>query len=183
MLAPHILVGLVGVTFVAILPTPCLSVNCVCFEEIAEGMVNPLVMLEPMDDSGRLFVTAQDGFIYIYFRNGTRLEEPFLDVSDKLSNLKSRARGLIGTALHPNFAENKRLFIYYTTKDAPDGIERATLSEIRVSDDDPNKADPNFERIMIEMKKKSSIHNGGQVSSLITTHHYDTLLSMFEICL
>ena len=104
-------------------------------------------------------------------------------MSDKLSNIKKRARGLIGTALHPNFVENKRLFIYYTTKNAPDGIERATLSEVRVSDDDPNKADPNFERIMIEMKKFTGIHNGGQVSSLImkcedntTTHHLDTLL-------
>ncbi|WOB07861.1 PQQ-dependent sugar dehydrogenase [Piscinibacter gummiphilus] len=58
---------------------------------------------------GRLFVALQGGDLRIV-RNGALLPTPFV----RLSVDSSGERGLIGVALHPNFASNGFVYVYYT---------------------------------------------------------------------
>lgn len=61
---------------------------------------------------GRLFVTQQGGALRVV-KNGAPLAAPFLSLTVDPSG----ERGLLGVALHPNFAANGYLYVYYTTAD------------------------------------------------------------------
>ena len=51
---------------------------------VAEGFDRPLYLTSAGDGSGRLFVLEQSGNIWIV-RDGQRLDSPFLDVSELMS--------------------------------------------------------------------------------------------------
>ena len=53
---------------------------------------------------------------------GGTVGEPFLDIRDKIVQLNSEfdERGLLSMALHPDFANNGRFFIYYTAPPRPE---------------------------------------------------------------
>jgi glucose/arabinose dehydrogenase len=138
-------------------------------ELVADGFVAPLFLAAPPGDE-RLFVVDQVGLIYVIDDAGDLLEEPFLDVSDKLVPLRDTydERGLLGLAFHPDFAENGRLFVYYTAPLRDGGPERWDhtdhLSEFSVSPDDENRADPDSERIILQIDQPQMNHNGGALA-------------------
>ena len=49
-------------------------------------------------------------------RDGRLIDDPYLDLSDRLVRLNPEydERGLLGLAFHPAFAQNGRLFVYYS---------------------------------------------------------------------
>ena len=59
---------------------------------------------------GRIFLAIQDGSIRIY-KNGALLPTPFATVHAQ----RQGERGLIGLALHPDFASNHWVYVHYTT--------------------------------------------------------------------
>ncbi len=134
---------------------------------VTEGLTSPVALLS--DGSGRLFVVDQTGVIYILAADGQPLEEPFLDLSDWLVELTPDydERGLLGMAFHPEYASNGRFFVYYSAPlrdGAPEGWDHTNVvAEFSVSDDDPNVADPDSERIILEIDQPQYNHNGGQI--------------------
>ena len=163
------LLGVLCFGYTSFVQVSAQNTPCLCLQEIARGMVNPIVLVEPNDDTGRLFVTSQDGFIHIYFRNGSKLEEPFVNIQERVSLPKPRARGLFGMALHPKFPKDRRFYVFYTTKATVGKVEVARLSEMRVSETNPNRADDSAEqeRILLDIVKPKAIHNGGQVHNIV----------------
>jgi glucose/arabinose dehydrogenase len=120
--------------------------------------------------SGRLFIVDQVGQIRILDENGDLIPESFLDLSDRIVELAPGfdERGLLGLALHPNFAANGRFFVFYTApKDADDPEDfnaENLVSEFRVSADDPDRADAASERVLLTIDKPQFNHNGGQLA-------------------
>jgi glucose/arabinose dehydrogenase len=141
---------------------------------IAEGFTSPVGMAVPSDGSGRIFIVDQVGQIRIIDSDGTLLSAPFLDVSDKLVDLGIAGpgsfdeRGLLSMAFHPEFASNRRFFIFYTVplqKGDPAGFNaRSRISEFLVSEDNPDRADPETETVLLEFAKPQFNHNGGQLA-------------------
>jgi glucose/arabinose dehydrogenase len=133
---------------------------------VSDGFNSPVFMAEPPDNSGRLFVVDQSGQIYI-IKNGSRLEEPFLDIQGKIV-LEEEAdeRGLLGLAFHPDYANNGRFFVYYggpLRPTAPEGWDHTNfLAEYKVSGD-PDRADPASARIVLAMDHPQGNHNGGTI--------------------
>ncbi|HEU4745915.1 MAG TPA: hypothetical protein VFS61_11805, partial [Anaerolineales bacterium] len=84
-------------------------------ELIAEGFTSPVALLHPEDGSGRLFVVDQTGLIWI-LAGGQRLEQPFLDLRERVVDLNSfyDERGLLGLAFHPDFSANGRFYVSYS---------------------------------------------------------------------
>ncbi|HET6528720.1 MAG TPA: PQQ-dependent sugar dehydrogenase, partial [Balneolaceae bacterium] len=146
------------------------SPKAIGLELVAEGLTSPVTLVEPPDDSGRLFIVDQVGLIYILTPDGTLLDEPFLDLRDQIVNLNEGydERGLLGLAFHPNYAENGRFFVYYSAPLRPEargGFNHTSIiSEFRVSDNDPNKADPNSEQILLQVDQPQANHNGGTLA-------------------
>lgn len=139
-------------------------------EPVANGLVAPVYLTEPDDDSGRLFVVDQIGVIRIIDQNGALLDDPFLDIRDRMTTLRESfdERGLLGLAFHPDYATNGRFFVYYSGPLDADADEEwdhtAQISEFMVSDSDPDRADHDSERIVLQVDQPQFNHNGGTVA-------------------
>ncbi|MCB2214049.1 PQQ-dependent sugar dehydrogenase [bacterium] len=141
----------------------------VALQEIASGLAAPVGLAAPDDGSGRLFVADQVGLVYIINSNDTLLETPFLDLRDRMVGLDGNydERGLMGLAFHPDYANNGRVFVYYSAplrSGGPAGWNHTSvISEFSVSAEDPNRADPNSERIIMQVDQPQSNHNSGTI--------------------
>lgn len=110
------------------------------------------VDLQP-DGSGRLFIIEKVGRIRI-LENGQLLEQPFLDISDRVRSSGSE-QGLLGLAFHPQYAQNGRFFVNYTDRNGDDVIARFQVTG------DANVADPNSETKFVTISDPFQNHNGG----------------------
>src|SRR3989440_4287864 len=117
----------------------------------------PLWFEEAPDSSKRVVVVEQRGKVLVFPRDaGVKQAEVFLDISERKPFVQNE-EGLLAFAFHPQFKTNGLFYIYYSQQ-AP---KRSVLSEIRLSKDDPNKADPSTERILLEVPQPYWNHNGG----------------------
>lgn len=138
----------------------------VSLELVAENLVSPIGMAWPNDGSDRKFIIEQRGLIYIINKEGKLVETPFLDISKKVVKLTSRydERGLLGLAFHPNFKENGRFFVYYSSAAAADKNDHvAILSEYKVDLKNRDKANPASEKVILRVPQPEWNHNGGQL--------------------
>jgi glucose/arabinose dehydrogenase/plastocyanin len=134
---------------------------------VAGGFTAPINIADPHDGSGRLFLVDQTGYVKIFYLNGTVIDQPFLDVRDRMVRIDPAydERGLLSIAFHPQFASNGRVFAYYSAplRAGVDPNWSATnrLSEFRVSATDPNRVDMTTEKILLLVDKPFQNHNGG----------------------
>ncbi len=131
-------------------------------EKVGEIEGEPLFVTSPPGDR-RLFVVDKGGAIFI-IDGGQVLEQPFLAIADRVAGQPAdNEQGLLGLAFHPDFAQNGRFFVYYTADGAAEGVPER-ISEFRVSDGDPNVADPASERPILEVADNEPNHNGGMIA-------------------
>lgn len=139
-------------------------------EPVADGLAAPVDLVSAQDGSGRLFVVEQIGRIRIVTADGELLEEPFLDMSDRLVALSSGydERGLLGLAFHPDYGENGRFYVYYSaplSPEAPAGYDHTShLSSFTVSETDENVADADSEQVILRVDQPQGNHNGGEIA-------------------
>jgi CubicO group peptidase (beta-lactamase class C family) len=124
----------------------------------------PILVTHAGDGSNRLFVPSQLGKIFV-LPNDSEVEEPseFLDISERVVYVdRENEKGFLGMAFHPKYKENGEFFVYYTPTDTkPNTI---AVSRFRVSQDDPNKADPKSEERLIEVQHPFWNHKGGTLA-------------------
>jgi len=137
--------------------------GCLCLEEHSTGLRNPLILRTPPDNSGRLFIAEQVGIIYIYDKQGSRLPDPFLDITNLVLTSARRGdeRGLLGLAFHPDFAINDKFYLYFSISSGTS--QRTRLSEFLVDSDNPNVVKSGSERVILEQVQPFANHNGGEV--------------------
>ncbi|MDD4455585.1 MAG: PQQ-dependent sugar dehydrogenase, partial [Candidatus Methanomethylophilaceae archaeon] len=139
-------------------------------ELVAGGFTMPVALASPADGTGRLFVADLPGIIRVIDAGGLLLDEPFLDITGRVVGLRPGydERGLLGLAFHPEFAENGRFFVYYSAPlraGAPEGWDHTSqISEFAVSAGGENRADPDSERVILEVDQPQSNHNGGSIA-------------------
>ncbi|XP_028994619.1 HHIP-like protein 2 [Betta splendens] len=142
-------------------PRGCLQL---CLTEVANSLRNPVLMLHSGDDTHRMFIAEQLGFVWVYLPDGTRLEPPFLDLSGEVLTTPwlGDERGFLGMAFHPQYRHNGRFFVYYSIQ-VHGQLDRIRISEMKVSEHDMNTADPHSERVILEIDEPAANHNGGQL--------------------
>jgi glucose/arabinose dehydrogenase len=126
-----------------------------------------LWMSEAPDGSGRLFIIQQDGRILIVQKgsDGSASKE-FLNIVDRKPFVDNE-EGLLSIAFHPGFRTNNLFYIYYNQQNSQAGAlypRRSVISEFRVSTADPDQADLQSERILMEVPQPFGNHKGGQIS-------------------
>lgn len=121
---------------------------------VAQGFNRPLALVPLPDDTGRLLVVEQPGVIRVLV-NGQVSETPFLDIRDRV-NSRSNEQGLLGLALHPQFARNGLFFVNYI--DAQGGT---VIARFALAVGDPTRADPASEQIILQVEQPYANHNGG----------------------
>ncbi|UPV75924.1 PQQ-dependent sugar dehydrogenase [Halorussus limi] len=136
--------------------------DAVGLETLATGFEVPLaVAFAP--DADRRYVADQQGRIFVHGPDGLR-EEPFLDLRDAVT--VGSETGLLGLALHPNFAENRRVFVRYSAPPrdgTPDGYSHTfVLSEFEATANG-RRAKRDSERTVLEIPEPQGNHNAGSV--------------------
>ena len=133
-------------------------------DKIATGLELPVQITHADDGSGRIFVVEQKGRVRI-IRNGlapnagaarSGNETPFLDISDRVSCCNER--GLFNIAFPPTYSTSQHFYLSYTNKDGTTVISRFTTS------DDPDRADPDSEEIVLTIDQPNELHNGGRMA-------------------
>jgi len=130
--------------------------SAITLAEIANGLSSPTGIVDPGDDSGRLFIVEQTGTIRV-LDSGSLLDTPFLDLSDQVSG--GSEQGLLGLAFHPEYADNGQFFVDYTDLDG-----NTVIARYRVSGDDPNLADASSGEPLLFVEQPFRNHNGGQLA-------------------
>lgn len=115
------------------------------------------------DGTNRLFAASQYGAIWT-FKNEADVSKShlFLDLRGKVFDWKNKGgneQGLLGFAIHPNFKSNGYVYVYYSHVDN----KRSIVSRFTVSKEDPNKADPNSEVVLMDIEQPYQNHNGGPI--------------------
>lgn len=131
-----------------------LNAQNIILEEFASGFTSPVEITNANDT--RLFVVQQDGIIKILQPNGTVNATNFLNISSKI--VYGGERGLLGLAFHPQYSTNGYFFVYYNNTAGNIVVARYTVSST-----DPNVADPNSEKILLNISKPFTNHNGGSI--------------------
>ncbi len=128
--------------------------------KVADGLFDPVNVASANDGSGRLFIVERFGRVLIVDGDGTLLEEPFLDVSSLILTTGSE-QGLLGLAFHPDYASNGLFYVNYTDARA---VGDQFIVEYKVSEDDPNVADPDSARALFSIDQPYRNHNGGTLA-------------------
>lgn len=126
-------------------------------ELVVEGVFWPTAAAAPAGDE-RLFVAQKSGVVSIV-RAGALLEQPFMDISERVA-FEGFEQGLLSIAFHPRYPDEGRLFAFYTA--APDGAR--VLAEYRASADDPDRADVDSAVELIRVEHPTDIHNSGLIA-------------------
>jgi glucose/arabinose dehydrogenase len=119
---------------------------------------SPTDVQPAVDGTNRMFVLEKRGIIWVFEADyNTTDAHVFLNLIGKVRT--SGEAGLLGLAFHPDYAANGEFFVFYITP-IP---SRTIVARYRVSDDDPNAADPASEVILIDVPQPTVFHNGGQL--------------------
>ena len=113
----------------------------------------------PDDGSNRLFLVLQPGRVLV-FDNDPNISsvETFLDIRDVVSD-RGEEEGLLGMAFDPQYSANGYFYVYYSASPP----RRSVISRFSTSANDPNRADPASEHILLEVLQPYSNHNGGHL--------------------
>jgi glucose/arabinose dehydrogenase len=127
-------------------------------EPVASGLDEPLFVTSPPGDT-RLFIVEKLGVIKIV-KNGQVLPTPFLEIPVVGESAQTgNEQGLLGLAFHPLYAMNGRFYVFYTTG----GPSRDVVIEFTVSDD-PDIANPDSDKLILEVDDFAGNHNGGMIA-------------------
>ncbi|HEX4589233.1 MAG TPA: PQQ-dependent sugar dehydrogenase, partial [Gemmataceae bacterium] len=124
--------------------------------------LRPLVLTHANDQSGRNFVATQHGVIHVFPNDqAAKATKVFLDISDKVRyDDKSNEEGFLGLAFHPDYKRTGEFFVFYTERTPG---HNNVLCRYRVSKDDPDRADPASEEVLLRVQHKYWNHDGGTV--------------------
>lgn len=112
----------------------------------------------------------QTGLCWIVMPNGTRLPEPFLNISELVQQSSGYSEeGFLSLAFHPQFATNRKLYVYYSYR--VDNAPITRLSEMLTFESNPNKVNQSTARHLLTIAQPYTNHNGGRVSHLMNIKH------------
>jgi plastocyanin/glucose/arabinose dehydrogenase len=144
-------------------------------ETLVDGLASPLGMGAPDDGSGRMFVYDQSGLVWVVTPAG-KLPTPLLDVRSRLVTLGAYdERGLLGLAVHPNFAQNPLIYTYTSEPNGPEAEfpsmmpagktnnHQSVIAEWRIDPANTNQVDLASRREILRIDQPQSNHNGGTI--------------------
>jgi quinoprotein glucose dehydrogenase len=131
----------------------------------------PLWLAQAPDDSGRFFVVVQAGKIYVLKKGSDGSEAKlFFDIEDRHPYF-SNEDGLLSLAFHPGFRTNGLFYVYYNQQNSPDQHAqplnfpfRSVISEFKVLASNPDQADLQSERIILQVPQPFGNHKGGELA-------------------
>jgi len=133
-------------------------------EPVVEGVTFPTAMA--FLPNGDRLVSDRFGLVWRHTDDGL-VEQPFLNLRDRIDLEPEGEKGLLGMALHPEFADTRRFYLRYSAppRDWMDGgvSHTAVLSEFEATADLTGVV-PDSERIVLEIPEPGAQHNAGDLA-------------------
>lgn len=139
-------------------------------EPFITGVNQPLAMVQEPGGEGRFFIVEQWGRVLVADKDGTLGGAPFLDIRNLIVDRYPDfdERGMLGIALHPDFAANGKFYVSYSGERNWQGDlaqlfwydHSNNIAEYRVSTEDPDLADLRTGRIVSTIPWPQFNHNG-----------------------
>jgi glucose/arabinose dehydrogenase len=124
--------------------------------QLVGDFTEPVYLAAAPGDTVRLFVVERGGTVRVLRHDTTQLR-PFLDLSGQIQT-GFVEQGLLSIAFDPQYAANRRFFVYFTNPAGDIRIVRYTVSS------DPDSADEaTADTILRVAHPGQSNHNGGQL--------------------
>jgi glucose/arabinose dehydrogenase len=133
------------------------TVTSIAATRVASNLSQPLYVVSPPGDTGRLFIVEKGGLIRILdLATGQVLPTPFIDLSDEIT--ADGEMGLLGLAFHPDFANNGVFYVHISTPSRDAEIRR-----YQVSADNPNVANPDSGTLIlsVDLPANANTHRAG----------------------
>ena len=124
------------------------------FEPVAEGFDQPVDITHANDDTGTLYIAEKPGTVRMLV-DSERVEEPFLDISDRVGS-NGYEQGLLGIAFPPDFAESGAFYVNYTDAEGTTVVSRFWVGE-------DGTVDAANENVILTQPQPFENHNGGQI--------------------
>jgi len=134
------------------MPPPVLTVKT-----FATGLEQPTFLGSAPGDPERVYVSERATGHIVLFKNGVRMEEPFLDLSDRIGAAEQE-QGLFGFAFHPRYPVNRYIFVNYTDMNGDTVVERFEINE------DLDTANPGTGHPILAIEQPTPGHNGGMIA-------------------
>ena len=132
-------------------------------QNVLTGLARPVFMTSPPGEFDRLFIVEQwagtTGRVRIYTRSTNTLQSTgsaFLSLTVQNSN----EQGLLGLAFHPDYATNRKFYIYFIVA----GTGNVQIREYQTSASNPNAADLSTARDILTFTHPQTNHNGGWIA-------------------
>jgi glucose/arabinose dehydrogenase len=153
--------------FVAILLLAALAVSMaapgaafgafsISLSRVMGGLASPTQILSARDGTNRLFVVEQRGTIRVIQRGSLR-PGYFMDIRSLVG--EGGERGLLGLAFHPNFRNNRLLYVYYTRNGGDIVVARYTTNATRT-----DVVESTGRPLLLIEHSAATNHNGGSMA-------------------
>ncbi len=123
------------------------------------SFTRPVYLTHAGDGEDQIYVLEQRGRI-LSFPNDRQVEEAetFLDIREQVF-MGHNEEGLLALDFHPNYRENGYFYVWYSANDP----RRTVLSRFTRSSDQAHRADPDSEKVILEVEQPWGNHNGATV--------------------
>ncbi len=132
-----------------------------------QSFSSPVCIASPPGDTQRIFVCEKGGLLKVVpdITAASPTSSTFLNLPSLLNGRgesisTNSESGLLGLAFHPNYAENRHFYIFYSVNS---GGLKQRVSRFTTQAGNPNLADPNSELILIDQADEAGNHNGGDL--------------------
>lgn len=115
------------------------------------------VFMDQLPGKPEVFLVAEVEGRILVVNDGRVRSRPFIDIRDRVS--AGGERGLLGFALHPEFAGNGRFYLSYTDLEGDSVVSRFVLA-----DGGRMTGDPDSEEEILRVEQPFSNHNGGHIA-------------------
>ncbi len=123
---------------------------------------NAIELTNAGDGTNRLFVLQQRGLIYVFQNSPTvNSRKTFMDLTGVVSTSGSEA-GLLGIAFHPDYENNRYLYLSYTFDSA--SLLWSRITRFTASSSNPDTALRSTQSILLTLSQPYSNHNGGKIA-------------------
>ncbi|MBI4205325.1 MAG: PQQ-dependent sugar dehydrogenase [Betaproteobacteria bacterium] len=129
------------------------NVSSITATRVAAGLDQPLYVVSPPGDLGRLFIVEKSGLIKILdLATQQVLATPFLDLRGQIAT--GSEEGLLGLAFHPDFAQNGFFYVNVINTSGDTEIRR-----YQVSSTDPNQTNAGSGTLVITIDQPAGHTN------------------------
>ncbi|MCX6865236.1 MAG: PQQ-dependent sugar dehydrogenase, partial [Verrucomicrobia bacterium] len=120
----------------------------------------PTCLASPPGATKRLFVCQKRGLLRVIPDVTVPAPQALACLDLRAVTSRDSECGLLGIAFHPDYSNNRHVYVYYSAKDG--GLQQR-VSRFTAQADNPDAVDAGSELILISQSDKRGNHNGGDL--------------------